>query len=273
MIGDALDLADIGPQGVVGDRGWAVRDERRGGIRGAKKIGALMRLHAQYLTEPATGAPPTPIEITNSDGQRVCSDDPDVNERLSDFLDHPVILHPLRPATDLGHYRRGAPDSPDLDTELRTMFGREPDEPLPSFEGFPVDLLAEYESPPGTYFDAFPIHLLTDRSLATLADLAPESTFDVRRFRPNLVIAVREDVAGDFPEQSWLGRHVQIGDVELEIMVPCARCVMVTRDFADLPADREVLRTVVRHADQNIGVYANVVRPGRLTTGLLVTLV
>jgi hypothetical protein len=33
-----------------------------------------------------------------------------------------------------------------------------------------------------------------------------------------------------------------------------------------------VLGTVVRHADQNIGVYANVVRPGTLQTGAAVIL-
>jgi uncharacterized protein len=53
---------------------------------------------------------------------------------------------------------------------------------------------------------------------------------------------------------------------------PCPRCVMVTREFADLSADRQVLRTIVRHAEQNIGVYANVVRPGTLETGTAVTL-
>lgn len=48
---------------------------------------------------------------------------------------------------------------------------------------------------------------------------------------------------------------------------------MVTRDLAELPRDGQVLRTIVRHADQNIGVYANVIRPGTLQTGSAVTLV
>ena len=63
-----------------------------------------------------------------------------------------------------------------------------------------------------------------------------------------------------------------MGDVELELTLPCPRCVMVTRDFADLPADRQALRTIVRNADQNVGVYANVVRPATLETGTPVTL-
>jgi uncharacterized protein YcbX len=95
----------------------------------------------------------------------------------------------------------------------------------------------------------------------------------VRRFRPNVVIAIHDSVAGEFPEQNWLGRHVRIGDIEVEINLPCPRCVMVTRDFADLPHDRDVLRTVVLHADQRIGVYANIVQPGTLQMGSPVTLV
>jgi uncharacterized protein YcbX len=273
MMGDRFASLPVDERGVVGDRGWAVRDEVRGGIRGAKKIGGLMRLHARYVVEPQPGSTPPPIEVTSCDGQRVRSDDARVDERLSQFLDHPVTLWPLRPATDLDHYRRGAPDTDDVDSELRAMFGRDPDEPLPSFEGFPLDVLVEYESPPGTYFDASPIHLVTDRSLESLAAVAPESEFDVRRFRPNVVVAVDEHVDGEFPEQAWVGRKLRLGDVELEVTLPCPRCVMVTRDFADLSTDRQVLRTIVRHADQNLGVYANVVRPGPLEAGTPITLV
>jgi uncharacterized protein len=272
MMGDSFPSLPVDEHGVIGDRGWAVRDEARGGIRGAKKIGGLMRLHARYIEEPQPGSPPPPIEVTSSDGQRVRSDDAVVHERLSQFLDQPVTLWPLRPATDLDHYRRGAPDADDVVEELRDMFGREPDEPLPSFDGFPLDVLVEFESPPGTYFDVSPIHLVSDRSLATLASLAPESAFDVRRFRPNVVLAVDERVDDPFPEQAWIDRRVRIGDIELEITLPCPRCVMVTRDFADLPTDRRVLRTIVSQAEQNVGVYANVVRPGTFDAGAPVTL-
>jgi uncharacterized protein YcbX len=272
LMGDRFPSLRVDDHGMVGDRMWAVRDEVRGGIRGAKKIAGLMRLRARYVEEPRPGGPPPPIEVTAPDGQRVRSDDADIDERLSQFLDHPVTLCPLRPATDLDHFRRGAPDTEDFDAELRSIFGREADEPLPSFEGLPLDVLIEYESPPGTYFDAYPIHIVTDRSLETLAALAPGSEFDVRRFRPNVVVALEGDVEGEFPEQTWLGRKLRAGDIELEVTASCPRCVMVTRDFDDLPEDPRVLRTIVRHADQNIGVYANVVRTGTLETGAAVTL-
>ena len=271
MMGDEFRSLPVTEGGVVGDRGWAVRDEVRGGIRGAKKIGGLMKLHARYVDAPEAGARPPPIEIRLPDGETVRSDDADANEQLSKALDHPVTLCPLQPATDLDHYRRGAPDTDDFDAEMRQIFGREPDEPLPGFEGLPLDVLIEYESPPGSYFDAFPILVVTNRSLATLARLAPDSDFDVRRFRPNVVVAT-DGAEGEFPEQSWIGHRLRVGDVELEVTASCPRCVMVTRDFADLPQDRQVLRTIVRGANQNLGVYATVTTPGTLAAGALVTL-
>src|SRR5262249_18306463 len=101
---------------------------------------------------------------------------------------------------------------------------------------------------------------------------APGSDFDVRRFRPNLVVAVGPDVPGAFPEQAWLGRKLRVGDVELQVTQSCPRCVMVTRDFADLGTDRQVLRTILRHADQHVGVYATVTTTGNLETGTSVSL-
>jgi uncharacterized protein len=267
MMGDRHSALPVGEQGIAGDRGWAVRDEVRGGIRGAKKIGGLMRLHARYSTEPSLDVPPPSITVDLPDGTSVSSEDADVDQRLSAALGHDVSLWRLQPPEDLDHYRRGAPDLEEMEAEMRSIFGREPEEPLPTFEGLPLDVLIEFESPPGTYFDAFPLLVMTDRSLATVAALAPESRADVRRFRPNVVVALEDDVQGSFPEQEWIGRRLNVGDVELALAAPCPRCVMVTRGFADLPEDRAVLRTVVREADQNLGVYASVVRGGELHVG------
>ena len=41
MVGETVDAIELGSLGIVGDRTWAARDLQRGGIRGAKKIGAL----------------------------------------------------------------------------------------------------------------------------------------------------------------------------------------------------------------------------------------
>lgn len=271
MLGERLDAGQVVAEGIVGDRAWAVRDEVRGGIRGAKKIGGLLSFGARFLGEPARWGDAPPVEITLPDGGTVRSDAADVDAVLSKALDHEVTLWPLRPADDAEHYRRGAADSDDILEELRSIFGRTEEEPLPDLSVFPPEII-EFESPPGTYYDAFPLLVLTTASLATLQALAPSSVVDVRRFRPNLLVALDGDHVG-FPENDWVGRRLRAGEVEFEVVTPCPRCVMITRAVAELPQDRSLMRTVVREAAQNLGVYARVTRPGRITSGDSLTLV
>jgi uncharacterized protein YcbX len=257
MMGEQIEQAMLAPLGLEGDRGWAVRDEVRGGIRGAKKIAGLMRLSATYVDGPGG-----PVAISTPSGRQLLSTDDDIDASLSEALDHQVTLWPLQPADDLDHYRRGAADSDDLLVELRDIFGRDEDEPLPDLSVFP-EVILEFESPPGTYVDAFPILVMTTSALAALASALPESQIDVRRFRPNLVLDT--DGEAGHPELGWSGRRLQVGDAVLELTVPCPRCVMVTREVtSELPCDRAVLRHIVSELDQNVGIYANVVTPGRV---------
>jgi uncharacterized protein YcbX len=267
MVGESLPRVAVTKTGVLGDRGWAVRDEVRGGIRGAKKISQLMQLSARYLSEPTGSLPPPDIEISLPDGSRVVSSAEDVNARLSAALNHEVTLWPLQPASDLDHYRRGAPDSDDALAELRSMFGRTEEEPLPDFSTLPLEMLAEFESPPGTYYDVYPLHLLTTASLRSLERLTPGSRADVRRFRPSLLIDTPDDPDNPFPEEAWVGRKVSLGEATVEIVGACPRCVMITHEVGDLPTDRAILRTVIQHAHQNLGVYATVVTPGEMAVG------
>ena len=264
MEGERIAASAIEASGLPGDRAFAVRDEKRGGIRGAKKIPSLMRCRARYLEEPKAGVPAPAPEITLPDGARLRADAPDAAARLSAALEHPVTLWPLRPASDVEHYRRGAPDHADVAAELRSIFGRNPDEPLPNLGVFPPDLF-QYESPPGTYFDAFPLLLVTDATLRRLAELAPASRLDVRRFRPNLVLET--GAAPGFVEAAWEGAQLRIGGARIDVTIACPRCVMITHGFADLPRDPGLMRTVVREADQCVGVYANVREPGRVREG------
>lgn len=264
MVGERVDSVDLDDLGVVGDRTWATRDLERGGIRGAKKIGSLMRLAARDVGDGD-------VEITLPDGATVRTSDPDVDERVSAALDHPVRLERLRPADDLDHYRRGAPDSDDVVAELRGIFGRDEDEPFPDFSVFPP-IISEFESPPGTYYDAFPLMVMTEAALAALASALPDSNVDIRRFRPSLVIDTGDDGADastpGHPEFDWAGRRATIGSATIEFGVPCPRCVMVTRGISDeIPADRAVLRHIVRDLDQNLGVYATITTPGRVSVG------
>ena len=262
MMGEALSEADIGEFGIAGDRGWAVRDEKRGGIRGGKKIPQLMTLAAQ-------SGPAAPL-ITAPDGDSASASSEGINEWLSDKLNHPVTLWPLLPAEQLDHYRRGAPDTEDFEQELRAVFGRLPDEPLPDLKGF--EELLEFESPPGTYFDAFPISVMSQQSLATMNQLNGDSLFDVRRFRPNLLV----DISGSdhpFPEQAWVGKTLSIGSVTLKIEMTCPRCSMTTHGFDDLPQDAQIMRKLVANSEGNLGTYASVVQAGKVFAGDSVSVV
>lgn len=264
MAGERLDRAQLGPKGIVGDRGWAVRDEERGGIRGAKKIPGLMQCAARYVSEPRLNEVP-PVEIELPDGSVIRSDADDASGRLSAALGRPVSLWPLQPATNLAHYRRGAPDHERPTDELRAVFGLASDEPLPDLSIFPSEL-TEYESPPGTYFDAFPLLLLTTASLAELQRRAPDSRIDVRRFRPNLVIAPENGASG-WVEANWAGRRMQIGDIPLDAHMLCPRCVMTTLPQDDLPKDPKIMRTLVKEANQNLGLYATPGGEGTIEVG------
>src|SRR5829696_6201618 len=91
MAGEPLMESPVDITGVRGDRGWAVRDERAGEIRGAKKIPALMQCFARYVEDPAEGTIPHAV-ITLPNGTLTRTDAADANERLSAALDATVTL-------------------------------------------------------------------------------------------------------------------------------------------------------------------------------------
>jgi hypothetical protein len=263
MEGERIARATLGDDGIPGDRAWAVRDEERGGIRGAKKIPRLMQCKARYASEPQPASAAPAPEIVLPGGAVVRASDPGAAERVSAAVEHKVTLWPLLPASALDHYKRGAPDSTDVLTELRAIFGRTPDEPLPDLAKFPAEIM-QYESPPGTYFDAYPLLILTSATLRRLSSLEPRSVIDVRRFRPNFLIEAEGE---GFPEVAWAGRQLRVGGAALDVVGPCPRCVMITHGFGDVPQDAGLMRTVVKEADQNVGAYARVARGGDVRVG------
>ncbi len=116
----------------------------------------------------------------------------------------------------------------------------------------------------GPYFDASPIHILTTASLRWAESLTPASVWDVRRFRPNLLI----DIPGrGRPESEWVGHNLRIGGVELNVVSATGRCRMTSRRQADLREDPAIQRTVSDHGAGELGVYAVVVAAGRVEVG------
>jgi uncharacterized protein len=95
-------------------------------------------------------------------------------------------------------------------------------------------------------------------------ELYPDGNWDVRRFRPNLLV----DVDGDgWVEDQWCGGTVRIGAVNLVPRQACVRCTMVTRPQPGLERDVDIFRTISRSHGGTLGVWATVSKPGTLHVG------
>lgn len=279
MSGQPLHDCDVGVSGLPGDRGWALRDEHTREITNGKQVPRLMQCAARYRQEPGHGTIPH-VDITCDEGAATGSDEANVNQRLSAALGRTVSLWPLQPASHKAHYRRASLVSRlsrfkvvrnqlprllrvrSVEAQVREAFSREPGEPLPDLSQLPAEVL-EFTSPPGTYFDAYPIHLLTTASLKVMAAVNSAAAWDVRRFRPNVLVETAAGIEG-LVEAGWAGRHLRIGALELKCEVPTVRCGMTIHAQAGLPKDPSVLRSIVKDANQNLGVYASVVSVGRI---------
>ena len=264
MGGEKLSRASVGVLGVPGDRGWALRDEKAGEIRGAKKLYQLMLCSAKYLTEPSSTEIPD-AEIALPDGSRMNASGPETSARLSELVGRQVTIWPRQPVTAREHYRRAAPDNPDMMVELREIFGRLDDEPIPDLGQFPQEIM-QFTSPLGTYFDAFPFHVVTTATLEALSQKNPGAKFDVRRFRPNLLIETISRING-LAEAEWSGRTIRIGNARIKLEMPTVRCVMTTLPTDALPKDPSVLRTIVHDANQNVGSYSTISQAGEISVG------
>lgn len=286
MAGETLNECTVGLSGIPGDRVWAVRDEKIGEITNAKHIPMLIQCAAQFQEQP-TGDTIPGVEITFPDGARVKSGDTDVNSRLSELLGKEVTLWPLQPSSNKAHYRRKSAAARTLgrlsrfkafrdalpailkltnqEDTVREAFSREAGEPIPNLSVLPPEVL-EFTSPPGTYFDAFPINVLTTASLEAMARFNPNAAWDVRRFRPNFLIKTNEEFEG-LIESDWGGRRLRVGSVELKCEIPCPRCGMTIQAQSGLPKDSSVLRSIVKDANQSLGMYASVVLSGGISVG------
>jgi uncharacterized protein YcbX len=290
MAGEPIDSCSVGELGIPGDRGWALRDETAGEITNGKRLPVLLQSSARYREAPSNDAIPH-VEMVLPDGTRVSSADSEVNARLSELVGRSVSLWPLQPATNSEHYRRQSRNArllgrlaryrvfrsalPTLtsfgnaNAELRKMFSREPNEPIPDISTLPPEII-EFTSPPGTYFDAYPIHLLTTASLEVMSRLNPNASWDARRFRPNFLIETVPTIKS-LIEAEWSGQTIRLGGVELRCEIPTVRCGMTMQAQRELPKDPSILRSIVKDANQNLGIYANVVSPGDVRVGDLVS--
>ena len=258
MLGEDVDASDVTHTGLVGDRRLALVSRTTGKIASAK----FPRLWRDLLTLTAAAddtAEDGAVRITLPGGKTVWSGDADIDAILSDLLDEPVTLTATPPpgaALD-----RAVPEA-----VLRHGLDAQVPAELMEIGG---------GGPPGTFVDFAPLHLLTTSTLDRIAELSPRGRADLERYRPNIV--VRTTVPG-FAENAWPERNLRVGsELVLRVIARTPRCAVPTLAHGAYLRDPDALRVLVRHnrvepldsldPEPCAGVYAEVLRPGRIRTG------
>jgi uncharacterized protein len=242
MRGEELDAADLTEGGIVGDRAYAIRERATGKVASAKhskRWPSLLDCRAAFLETPVPGDELPPVRIELADGNSVLSDAEDVDAVLSRFFGRDVELaraarngytidqyHP-----DLENYDPEGHRDEVVEAQLGAAFFNE--------RGLPSAV------PQDSFFDLYPLSVLTTSTLDQLGNLEPQSRFDVRRLRMNVIVDTPEH---GFVENGWLGRTLAIGDdVQLAVSLPDPRCCMPGLPQEDLPRDPQVLKALARH--------------------------
>jgi uncharacterized protein YcbX len=259
MLGEGVDAGDVTFTGLAGDRQLAVVSRATGKIASAKFPRLwrdLLTLSAATADDPAAdGAVP----ITLPEGKIVWSSDAGVDTILSGLLNEPVTLTATPvPGAALD---RAVPEA-----VLR--------------DGVDAQVPAELNEiggggPPGSFVDFAPLHLLTTSTLDRIAELSPHGRAELERYRPNVVIRT---AAAGFTENDWLERILRVGDdLVLRVIARTPRCAVPTLAHGALPRGLDALRVLARHnrvepldsvdPEPCAGVYAEVLRPGRIRAG------
>ena len=257
MMGEELNAAEVTDRGLRGDRGYALVDRADGKVATAKnprKWPHLFDFRANLIERAVAGSQAAFIRVTLPDGTMITSVQDSCDQILSRALAREVTLESVA---------RG--EEQDTSSATRTANA---EEYWPDMEGLDFrDTVTDFALPAGTFFDCAVVHLLTTATLDRLVELYPRGRFEVRRFRPNIVVLPASGETG-FIENSWVGHTLAIGDeVRLSITGPCGRCVMTTLAQGDLPKDPGILRTAAQHNRVQVGVYAAVVRGGTIRRG------
>jgi uncharacterized protein YcbX len=276
MQGERLEEAKLSSRGIAGDRAYALIDSETGKVVSAKSVKlfpGILNCRAEFVEPPRSGSEPPPVRIVLPNGATVTSDSNYIDQALSDHFQRKVMLSKAAPddfTIDMYH-----PDLEDFDPEGRRDVVV--DQKLGAALFAELGVSSPVEA--GLFFDCFPISVLTTSSLNRLNELQPQSRFDERRFRMNVIVNADE---GGFVENNWVGHQLAIGnDVRLRIEAPDARCVMTTLAQDELPKDTDILRALAKYnriqvgdAGQLacVGVYAVVEAPGTIRVGDSVTL-
>jgi uncharacterized protein YcbX len=167
--------------------------------------------------------------------------------------------------------RRGAAVAGDLPTHVRTpdgvelaVFGPELAAEVGRRHGSPVEMMHLSRG----IFDEASVSVIASATVGEIGRLSAQPP-DVRRFRPNILIASLRSVP--FEEDEWVGGVLSFGETGEAAAIGVTnrdeRCSMVNFDPGSARPAAEVLKAIVRVRNNKAGVYGTVTRRGRLALG------
>lgn len=266
MAGESIESCHIDQHGLKGDRQFAVRDVKRNEIQSCKFRPNLLSCIAAYSADNAENIAPSSVSLNFPDGQVFNSDmAAEINQKISELLGHESTLETLRPDRDNDFYKRFKAKNHNWLQELKDTFTREPGESLPDFSDLSQDFI-DYVTLPGTFFLVSPCHIITTSTMSHFKKNHPESDWDIRRFRPNIVIETAEGISG-LVEQAWLGKTLHIDNASIKCTDTAPRCGAVTRKQQTFGSDKSMLRTIVKEAEQNLGIYGDISTQALINVG------
>jgi uncharacterized protein YcbX len=237
LLGERVPALELVGDGAAGDRAWGIQDLGDGRILTARREPRLLFASSRL---DAAGMP----VITLPEGQAVAGPGAATDAALSAWLGKAVTLV-------------AAAES---DASRAEFFADATDD---------TSRAIEWTMPKGRFVDAFPVLVMTTAGLLAGAAAYPAGTWDVRRFRPNILIRV--DGEG-WPEDAWKDRQLHVGPVQLVPRRRCVRCTMVNRAQPALDKDVNIYKTLHRTHGGDAGMWTQVMRPGTLSEGDLVSI-
>jgi uncharacterized protein len=140
-----------------------------------------------------------------------------------------------------------------------TVGEAELDRVLSEAMGATVRVLPEAEVP---HQDAGSVSLIGTASLDWCREHLDVDA-DFRRVRPNLLVETTEP----FVEETWIGSRLAVGDVTLRVIERIERCRMVDIAQDGVGTTTPLLKRLSAQREMCLGVYADVISPGRIAVG------
>lgn len=254
MLGGIVSESMVTGRGVLGDRAWALRDQRTGRIVSAKRVPRLLQFRAMYEVEPTLESGGL-VRIETPEGDTIYAGQEDASARISGILGRPVRLE-----------NSARPDEK-TSIDRDTVFGDVPVSQMKP-DWTPETMPDYFQLKGGTFLEIGAVFLLASGSVEHLRGLqGGTALIDRRRFRPNLYLDTGP-VSGRFIEDDWLGGNLTVGgSVVLSEFAPTLWCVGSTLAQEELPRDLSILRAIARGHQGCLGVYGSVVSGGLVRVG------